>query len=185
MSTLQTNANEPLLTKTGLTPDQKSWFAVQTRPRFEKKVDVELKEKGVKTFLPLSTVTHQWSDRRKQVQLPIFPGYVFVRIAPSLNVRVSVLQTNGVRCFVGLHNMGIPIPDCEIEAIQSVIEGGATVEPYPHLNIGQRVRIRGGCFDGVSGVLLTVNGDRSLIVSVNLIQRSVAMRIEGYEVEAA
>lgn len=185
MSALQTSANELLLTKAGFPPDQTAWFAIQTRPRFEKKVNGELQEKGVRTFLPLSTVTHHWSDRRKLVQLPIFPGYVFVRIAPSHDVRVSVLQTNGVHSFVGVRNMGIPIPDCEIDAIQSVVEGGATVEPYPHLNIGQRVRIRGGCFDGVCGVLLTVNGDRSLIVSVNLIQRSVAMRIEGYEVEAA
>ena len=184
MSVLQSSSNELLLSNPDLASGQSSWFAIQTRPRFEKKVNVELQEKGVKTFLPLASVTHRWSDRRQLVHLPIFPGYVFVRIAPLLNLRVSVLQTNGVLSFVGIRNMGIPIPDCEIEAIQAVIEGGATVEPYPHLSIGQRVRICGGCLDGVSGFLTAVNGDRSLIISVNLIQRSIAMRIEGYKVEA-
>ncbi len=184
MNALQCSTGELPLTNSGLAPDQSSWFAIQTRPRFEKKVSVELQEKGVNTFLPLSSATHQWSDRRRLVQLPLFSGYVFVRISLSLNARVSVLQTNGVVNFVGVRNMGIPIPDCEIEALQSVVEGGAAIEPCPHLNIGQRVRIRGGCFDGVEGVLVAVNGGQSLIVSVNLIQRSIAMRIDGYKVEA-
>jgi transcription antitermination factor NusG len=118
------------------------------------------------------------------VQLPLFSGYVFVRISLSLGARVSVLQTNGVVSFVGVRNMGIPIPDREIEALQSVLEGGTAFEPYPHLNIGQRVRICGGCLDGVEGVLVAVNGEQNLIVSVNLIQRSIAMRIDGYKIEA-
>jgi transcription antitermination factor NusG len=184
MNALECSTSESLLTASGLAPSQSSWFAIQTRPRYEKKVAVELQEKGVNTFLPLSSATHQWSDRRRLVQLPLFSGYVFVRISLSLNARVSVLQTNGVVNFVGVRNMGIPIPDCEIEALQSVLEGGAVFEPYPHLNIGQRVRICGGCFDGVEGVLVAVHGEQSLIVSVNLIQRSIAMRIDGYKVEA-
>jgi transcription antitermination factor NusG len=163
---------------------QSSWFAIQTRPRYEKKVTANLQEKGVSTFLPLSSATHQWSDRRRLVELPLFPGYVFVRISPSVHARVSVLQTNGVISFVGVRNLGIPIPDGEIEAIQSVIEGGAPVEPFPHLAVGQRVRICGGCFEGVTGVLMTVDGEQSLIVSVNLIQRSIAMKVYGFKVEA-
>jgi transcriptional antiterminator NusG len=184
MSALQHSTSELLLTNPGLGLDQPSWFAIQTRSRYEKKVTVELQERGVKAFLPLYSAKRQWSDRRQIVQLPLFPGYVFVRIAPMLETRVSVLRTNGVLSFVGVRNMGIPIPDCEIEGIQTVLEGGAASEPYPYLKVGQQVRICGGCFDGVSGVLMSVNGDKSLIVSVNLIQRSIAMRIEGYEVEA-
>jgi transcription antitermination factor NusG len=161
-----------------------AWFAVQTRPRYEKKITVELQEKGINAFLPLYSATHQWSDRRRVVQMPLFPGYVFVRIAPSLGERVAVLQTNGVVSFVGVRNMGIPIPDCEIDAVRTVLDGGVSIEPYPHLQLGQRVRVLGGCLDGVTGVLKAINGDRSLIVSVNLIQRSIAMRIEGYQVEA-
>jgi transcription antitermination factor NusG len=183
---LQCDSDELL----GRSPERaksQSWFAINTRPRYEKKVTANLQEKGVDTFLPLSSATHQWSDRRRLVELPLFPGYVFVRISLSLNTRVSVLQTNGVISFVGDRNLGTPIPDCEIEAIQGVIEGGASIEriePSPHWHAGQRVRICGGCFDGVTGVLVTVDGERSLVVSVNLIQRSIAMRIQGYKVEA-
>jgi transcription antitermination factor NusG len=184
MSALQHSTSELLLTNPGLGLDQPSWFAIQTRPRYEKKVTVELQERGVKTFLPIYSAKRQWSDRRQIVQLPLFPGYVFVRIAPMLETRVSVLRTNGVLRFVGVRNMGIPIPDCEIEGIQTVLEGGAAFKPYPYVRVGECVRIRGGCFDGVSGVLTAINGDESLVVSINMIQRSIAMRIEGYQVEA-
>jgi transcription antitermination factor NusG len=168
----------------GLTEDQSAWFAIQTRPRYEKKITAELQEKGVKAFLPLFSAKHQWTDRLREVHLPVFPGYVFVRIVPVAHARVSVLRTNGVISFVGVRNMGIPIPDSEIEAIQTVFEQGVAFEPYPSLKVGQQVAIRGGCLEGVSGVLMARNGDRSLIISVNLIQRSIAMRIEGYQVEA-
>lgn len=180
----QMSTGELLLHSAGVLPDQSSWFAIQTRPRYEKKVISELQEKGVNAFLPLYSATHQWSDRRQVVQMPLFPGYIFVRIAASLNERVAVLQTNGVISFVGVRNMGVPIPDCEIEAVRTVLNAGMKFEPYPHLQIGQRVCVRGGCLDGVTGVLTAINGDRSLVVSVNLIQRSIAMRIEGYKVEA-
>jgi transcription antitermination factor NusG len=160
-----------------------SWFAVQTRPRYEKKVSSELHEKGIKTFLPLSSAMHQWSDRRRLVHVPLFSGYVFVNIAASLGARICVLRTNGVLNFVGVRNMGVPIPDSEIEAVRAVVEERVAFEPYPYLKVGQRVCIRGGSLDGVSGVLTAVNGDQSLIISVNLIQRSIAMRIEGYRVE--
>ena len=110
VSALQRSTDELLLTSPGLTPDQSSWFAVQTRPRYEKKVTAELHEKGIKTFLPLCSAMHQWSDRRRLVHVPIFSGYVFVRIATTLTARISVLRTNGVLNFVGVRNMGVPDP---------------------------------------------------------------------------
>jgi transcription antitermination factor NusG len=184
MSVFQRSTGEMLLVTPGAMPEQPFWFAIRTRPRYEKKVTSDLQEKGIETFLPLDSATHQWSDRRRVVNSPIFPGYVFVRIASSLSARVSVLRTNGVLSFVGVRNMGIPIPDCEIEAIQTVREEGVSFEPCPYLSVGQSVRIRGGCLDGISGVLMAVNGDQSLIISVHVIQRSIAMRIAGYKVEA-
>jgi transcription antitermination factor NusG len=186
LSVLQRSTEEPLLTGHGLleVEDQPCWFAVQTRPRYEKKVSVELHEKGIATFLPLNSAMHQWSDRRRLVHVPLFSGYVFVRIAETPAARISVLRTNGVRNFVGIRNMGVAIPDSEIDAVRAVVEERVPFEPYPYLKIGQRVCIRGGSLDGVSGVLNAVNGDQSLIISVNLIQRSIAMRIEGYRVEA-
>lgn len=162
-----------------------SWFAVQTRPRYERKANSELQEKGVQTFLPLHSETHQWSDRKRIVELPLFPGYIFVRVTSAADDRVRVLRTNGVINFVGARNMGAPIPDSEIDSVQSVVKSGLAFKPHPHLEIGQRVYVRGGCLDGVQGVLTAVNGDRGLVVSVNLIQRSIAMRIEGFRVEAA
>jgi len=184
MEALQSIASNQLLVSPGMVPEQSFWFAIQTRPRYEKKITAELQEKGVGTFLPMHSATHQWSDRRRLVEIPLFPGYVFVRIASSLHARVLVLRTNGVRSFVGIRNMGIPIPDGEIDAVRAVLQQGVPCVSHPYLTVGKSVRIRGGCLDGISGVLQAVNGDQSLIISVNLIQRSIAMRIAGFRVES-
>jgi transcription antitermination factor NusG len=167
------------------TPVESSWFAVQIRPRFEKKVALELDSKGIKSFLPLFPAAHQWSDRQQVVHLPMFPGYVFVRIHPRLGDRIPVLRTNGVISFVGTTGMGSPVPDAEIDAIQKVIDRNVPFLSHAYLNVGQRVCIRGGSLDGITGILTAINGDQSLVVSVELIQRSIAMKITGYRVEAA
>jgi transcription antitermination factor NusG len=185
VSVLQRSPNELLVTEAAFALDGSSWFAIQTRPRYEKKVTAELREKGIRAFLPLCSVIHHWSDRRRSVQMTVFPSYVFVKIAVELNARISVLRTNGVIGFVGVRGMGTPIPDDEIEAVQTLIERRIPFEPYPYLRVGQRVCIRGGSLDGVKGFLKAVNFDESLVISVELIQRSIAMRIEGYRVEPA
>lgn len=164
--------------------EESSWFAIHTRPRYEKKVTAELQQKGIRAFLPLSSAMHQWSDRRRLVHVPLFPGYVFVRVSSLPVHRISVLRTNGVLNFVGVRNVGVPIPDSEIDAVRAVLEGRTSFKPHPYLKIGQRVRICGGSLDGLTGVLTTVNGDQSLVISVNLIQRSIAMRVQGLRVEA-
>ena len=172
------------LTSGVLGEDESSWFAIQTRPRYEKKVGSELQEKGINVFLPLFSVKRQWSDRQRVVNPPLFPGYVFVRLVPTLSNRVSILRTNGVNGFVGNRGVGIPIPDGEIEALRTAINQKVAFVPYPYLKIGKRVCIRGGCLDGIEGMLVAINGDQSLVVSVVLIQRSIAIRITGYSVEA-
>jgi transcriptional antiterminator NusG len=169
----------------GIAAAVRSWFALQTRPRYERKVHSELQEKGVQAFLPLHSEIHQWTDRKRTVEMPLFPGYIFVRVTSSVDDRVRVLRTNGVINFVGARNIGVAIPDSEIDSVQSVVKSGLPFNPHPHLEIGQRVYVRGGCLDGVQGVLTAVNGDRGLVISVNLIHRSIAMRIEGFKVEAA
>jgi transcription antitermination factor NusG len=161
----------------------KAWFAVQTRPRFEKKVALELQEKGIQAFLPLDSVKRQWSDRKQTVSLPLFPGYTFVRISADQDLRVAVLRTNGVNNFVGARGIGTPIPDIEIEAVQTLLEQHVPFKIYPYLKLGETVRIRGGCLDGVKGILTKINGDQSLVISVELIQRSIAMRVTGYDIE--
>ena len=161
------------------------WYAVQTRSRHEKKVAAELGDRGVRAFLPLLTQIHRWSDRNKQVEVPLFPGYVFVHTLAAPEARVSVLRTPGVANFVGNHGKGTPIPDKQIEDIQTILNHKVPVATHPFLSINQRVRIRGGSLDGVEGVLVGMNADLSLVVSVDLIQRAVAIRVSGYEVEAA
>jgi transcription termination/antitermination protein NusG len=165
--------------------EQPQWYAVQTRSRHEKKVAFELREKGVYAFLPLARQVHRWSDRNKEVEVPLFPGYVFVNTVTVPEARVSVLRTPGVASFVGNHGKGTPIPDKQIQDIQAILEGRVPVATHPFLSMNQRVRIRGGSLEGVEGVLVGMNSDLSLVVSVDLIQRSVAIRVSGYEVEAA
>lgn len=161
------------------------WFALVTKPRHEKKVASELEEKEVEVFLPLYTAVHLWSDRKREVQLPLFPNYVFVRIGDSRHERVTVLRTNGVRSFVGMRGEGVCVPDEEIEAVQRILAERIPFTNYPFLNVGQRVRICGGSLDGVQGILTAINNDRSLIVSIECIQRSMAIRIDGYGVDPA
>jgi transcription antitermination factor NusG len=158
------------------------WYAVQTRARHEKKVAKQLQEKGVTTFLPLVIHIHRWSDRRKVVELPLFPCYAFARLGPQ--TRLPALQTPGVLSIVGAHGVGAPIPNKEIEDIQTLLAQNVTSSPYPFIKVGQRVRIRGGCLDGVEGILVAEKSNRRLVVSVELIQRSVSVQIDGYEVEA-
>ena len=185
MTTFQPVTSELLSVELRNIPIEVSWFAVQTRPRFEKKIALELKEKGLESYVPLHEVKRQWSDRKQLVSLPLFPGYAFVRIATFLDARVPVLRTHGVINFVGARGIGSPIPDGEIEAVQTLLKQRIPFKLYPYLKIGQAVRIRGGALDGIKGILTKVNGDQSLIVSVELIQRSIAMRVTGYEIEPA
>ncbi len=164
--------------------DKPSWFAIQTRPKYEKKVASDLEEKAVAVFLPVYSIKRQWSDRQKVVHPPLFPGYVFVQLVPTIHNRVPILRTNGVTGFVGARGIGTPIPDDEMDALQAVIAREVAFEPYPYLKIGKRVCIRGGSLDGIEGLLTAINGDQSLVVSVDLIQKSIAIRIAGYSVEA-
>ncbi|MGC2722104.1 MAG: UpxY family transcription antiterminator [Candidatus Acidiferrales bacterium] len=163
--------------------DELQWFAVQTRSRHEKKAAAELREKGIQAFLPLFNEKHRWSDRQRVVEVPLFPQYMFVRIAITGEDRISVLRTNGVISLVGTKGVGIPIPDAQIARIQKIIERKIPYNPHLYLNVGKRIRIRGGALDGVEGILTAINGDETLVVSVELIQRSLAVRITGFEIE--
>jgi transcription antitermination factor NusG len=159
------------------------WYAVQTRARHEKTVAGRLREQGLDTFLPLVSEVHRWSDRRKRVEVPLFGCYVFVKLVPSNERRYRVLNVDGVFGFVGVRGEGIAIPDEQVEAVRALVTQQLPWSSHPFLKIGQRVRIRGGSMDGVEGILVARNGDRTLVVSVDAIQRSIAVRIEGYDVE--
>ncbi len=159
------------------------WYAVQTRARHEKKVANELQLRGIDAYLPLVMETHSWSDRRKHVELPLFSSYAFVRIARTPETRLGVLQVNGVLNFVGDRNLGEPIPDEQIDAIRALLQSDLPFSEHSFLSVGQRVRIHGGSLDGVEGILTTVKGSRRLVVSVEAIQRSISVSVEGYSIE--
>jgi transcription antitermination factor NusG len=171
-------------TEPGTGTGTECWYGLQTRPRHEKMVAQRLGERGVTTFLPLVTEVHRWSDRKKSVQMPLFSCYVFARFVPNRTERLRVLRVDGVFGLVGAGGEGIAIPDSEIDAVRGVVEGQMPWSSHPFLKIGQRVRIRSGALDGLEGVLVERNGDRTLVISVDAIQRSLAVRVEGYEVEA-
>lgn len=185
MQTESLNSDLAIPSSPLLSVGEGSWFAVQTRPRHEKKVADGLRARTIENFLPLNREIHRWTDRRKLVELPLFPSYVFVRMQSTHDrVRSAVLTTPGVLAFVGHGGLGAPIPDREIESVRHVAER-ATISPAPYLKAGQRLRIRGGCLDGVEGLLLSQDGEDKLIVSIELIQRSVSVLLSGYDVEAA
>jgi transcription termination/antitermination protein NusG len=160
-----------------------NWYGLQTRARHEKIVVQRLEERGVTTFLPLVTEVHRWSDRKKSVQMPLFGCYVFAKFAPNRAERLRVLRVDGVFGLVGDRGEGSPIPDEQIDAVRSLVEGQLPWSSHPFLKIGQRVRIRSGALDGLEGILVSRNGDRTLVISVDAIQRSLAVRVEGYAVE--
>jgi transcription antitermination factor NusG len=160
-----------------------SWYAVQTRARHERVVLQRFREKGLTTFLPLVTEVRRWSDRQKVLELPLFSCYVFVKIMNTNEDRQRVLFTESVFDFVGVPRQGTPIPDEQIEAVRTIVEERVSLHSHPFLKIGQRVRIRSGALDGVEGILIDRNGRDALVISVDLIQRSMAIRIDGYSVE--
>jgi transcription termination/antitermination protein NusG len=164
-------------------PENTSWFAVQTRPRHEKKVSLGLKEKGIHSFLPLRREKRQWSDRQQWIELPLFSHYVFVQIPVTAESRVSVLRTSGVLRFAGVPGCGTPVPDEQIENLQAITDQRIPLAPHEFIKVGERVRIRGGALNGIEGILAAIKNDRSLVVSVDLIEKSVAIRIDGFEVE--
>jgi transcription antitermination factor NusG len=158
---------------------------VQTRPRHEKKVNSELLEKGIHSFLPVHREKRRWSDRSQWVELPMFSQYLFVCLPVSNELRSRVLQTAGVVQFVGAAGRGTPIPDEQIESLHTILSNKVQTKPHEFLRVGERVRIRGGALEGIEGILSAIRNEKTLVVSVDLIEKSVAVRIDGFEVEPA
>jgi transcription antitermination factor NusG len=161
------------------------WYAIRTRSRHEKMVADQLDRLGIESFLPLVKRTRKWTDRTKEIEVPVFSGYSFVRMVFSSAARLRVLQTQGVAGFVGPNNVGMAIPDSEIQDVRRLVTSSIPFEEHSFLQVGRRVRIRGGSLDGVEGILSAHDEDQSLVVSVELIQRSLSVRIQGYQVEPA
>ena len=166
-----------------LPSSEQRWYAVHTRARHEKVVAAQLRGRGVDTYLPLVEEIHRWSDRRKRVQVPLFPGYTFIHALDSAETMATVAQVSSAVGIVGAEIGGTPIPDQEIATVHRLLSNNIPCVNHPFLRLGQRVRIRGGALDGVEGTLLALKGENCLVVSIELIQRSLAVRLEGYDVE--
>lgn len=164
-------------------PAAPSWFAIRTRPRHEKKVARRLENANLTTFLPTLRQLHQWSDRQKLVELPLFSCYVFLQVADWHHAYLKVLHTPGVLQWIRLGSEPRAIPDSEIDRLRSLLSKDVPLEPYPYLGFGPRVRLRSGCLGGLEGILVWHKGHRNLVVSINLIRQSLAVSIEGCDFE--
>jgi transcription antitermination factor NusG len=177
LSTASITASPALISQ----PEDAKWYALYTAPRHEKYVAEQMNRRGIACFLPLYRSMRRWKDRRKELALVLFPGYVFVRIV--LQNRLQVLRLPGAVRLVGFNGQPAALPEEEIENLRNRLAGCRGVEPHPYLRVGRRIRVRSGPLEGLEGIIQR-NKDRCRIVfSVHLIMRSVAVEVDESEVE--
>lgn len=155
---------------------ERHWYAIYTRPNFEKVVDGELQLKGLESFLPLHTVIRFWSDRKKKIQAPLFPSYVFV-YANSMERYLS-LQSRGVIRMVSFNSAPVRVPEEEIWNIRRILKNGYVPAPHIYLRSGDAVEVTSGPLMGLTGYFIEERGRNRLVVSVNAIQQSVSIEVE-------
>jgi len=159
----------------------RNWFAVYTASNHEKRVGQHLQMRDIETFLPLYTVTRKWRNRTTvKLELPLFSGYVFVRIARTESARV--LAVPNVRFIVGDGRRALPLPDREIETLQSGLRL-RRVDPYPYAKVGARVRIRSGPLAGLEGIVVRKDDQLRVVLSLDLIRKSIAVHVSADELE--
>lgn len=156
------------------------WFAAYTSARHEKRVAEHLRQREVESFLPLYEALHRWKNGRHRVQLPLFPGYVFVHLA--LREKLRVLQVPGIVELVSFNGVPAALPDAEIETLRNALSAGLPAEPYPFLRVGSRVEICRGPLQGLSGILLRRQGQLRVVLSVEMIMRSIVVEVEASDV---
>lgn len=161
-----------------LSSEEIRWFALRVRPRHEKSVTHLLAFGGWDCFLPLYNSRSQWSDRIKTVQLPLFPGYVFCRFDPAFQVR-AVLSTPGVVDVVSLGARPQPVAEDDISRLKRVVDTDLNYHPAPYLRVGERVRLCYGPLSGLEGILDQIKNSVRVVISVEMLQRSVAVEIDG------
>jgi transcription antitermination factor NusG len=156
------------------------WYAAYTCAQHEKRVAAELGMREVDHFLPLYRSVRRWKDRRVQLELPLFPGYVFVRLA--LRDRLRVVQIPSVVRLVGFNGLPTALPDEEMEILRTGLCNSLRAEPHPFLTVGRKVRVTGGPFAGLEGVLRRKKSGMRVVVTLELIQRSVAVDVDVADV---
>ena len=155
---------------------ERPWYAVRVKSKFETIASAGLSGKGYQPFLPLYRARRRWSDRVKQLDLPLFPGYVFCRF--DAGARLPILTTPGVMSVVGYGREPVPVDEGEIAAVRAIIASGLPAIPWPYLRTGNRVLIEEGPLAGIEGIVLSLKKELRLIVSVTMLQRSVGVEID-------
>lgn len=158
------------------------WYAAYTSANHEKRVAIHLKKRAVEHFLPLYESVRRWKDRRMKLLLPLFPGYVFVRLA--LRDRLQVLQVPGVAKLVGINGTPAELPQEEMEALRASLADGVRAVPHPYLKIGRRVRVKTGSLAGLEGILARKKNGTRFVISLDPIMSSVAVEIDVAELES-
>jgi len=163
-----------------------NWYALWVRSRQEFVSADELQRKGIETFLPSVSRVRQWKDRKKLVVFPLFPGYLFVHVAPDAEVFLNVVKTRGAVSLLG-QEPGYPAPvdPQEIRSLRLMIDSGEPLDLYPQLQEGAAVRIKQGPLKGAQGVLAEKNDQRLFVVNVNILGRSIGMKIDAEDIERA
>ncbi len=153
------------------------WYAIYTRSRNEKKVSMQLEERGLEHFLPLVPQLRYWKDRKKIVNMPIFPGYVFVNI--KISEKIRVLRANGVVRFIEFNGSPSPIPDAQIEDVRQLLKYPDRVETASYFNCGDPVEITAGPFSGIRGKIIHSRGKQRLLVGVEIIHQAISVEIDS------
>ena len=160
--------------------DTARWYAAYTSARHEKKVAQQLCERNIECFLPLYRSVRRWKDRRKELDLVLFPGYVFVHLA--LAERLRVLQLPGVSRFVSFNGQPAALPNDDVEALRNGLAHCVAAEHHPYLTVGRRVRVVYGPLSGAQGILVRWKNNSRLVISIDAIMRSVALEIDEADV---
>lgn len=160
---------------------QERWYAAYTSPNHEKRAAAELKARTVEHFLPLYSSVRRWRDRRVQLDLPLFPGYLFVRLA--LRDKLRVLQIPSIVRIVGFNGQPAALPDEEMTILRSGLAEQLHAEPHPYLTAGRRVRVKSGPLAGLEGILLRQKGKSRFVLSLDAIMRAVVADLDEMDLE--
>ncbi len=175
------NTSEQALPTAPVEYVEKRWYAVATSPRHEKWVACQMRGYEIQYFLPLYKSLRRWKDRRKELELPLFPGYLFVHIA--LHDRLQVLRIPGVVRIIGTHGKPSPLPEHEIEALRNGLASGLYAESHSWLKVGHHVLVKSGPLAGAQGILIRKKHDCRIVISIDAIMRSVALEIDESDVQ--
>jgi transcription antitermination factor NusG len=160
---------------------EERWFAVYTCANHEKRVAAQFEARRVDHLLPLYSSVRRWKDRRVRLELPLFPGYLFVRL--GLGARLRVLEVPGVVRLIGFNGQPYPLPDHEIETLRTGVMSASRFEPHPYVTIGSRVRVVRGPLQGMEGILIRKKNLYRVILTIGVIAKSAAVEVDALDIE--